>query len=149
MQEVPYIQTFKLWSFKDANVVFSTLVALSEKLELDLQEDDLIELLAVQHEELTNEDLKELEAQRKGKEREEEEEVTEEPMRFTMQEMAMVLPLFEEALFVSFWGTGPECKMVLEGCSSRSERNPVLLCHLWEKKSCYPDITGSFFQEGR
>ena len=77
-------------------------MALSEKLELDLQEDDLIELLAVQHEELTNEDLKELEAQRKGKEREEEEEVTEEPMRFTMQEMAMVLPLFEEALFVSF-----------------------------------------------
>ena len=83
-------------------MVFSTLVALSEKLELDLQEDDLIELLAVQHEELTNEDLKELEAQRKGKEREEEEEVTEEPMRFTMQEMAMVLSLFEEALFVSF-----------------------------------------------
>ena len=77
-------------------------MALSEKLELDLQEDDLIELLAVQHEELTNEDLKELEAQRKGKEREEEEEVTEEPMRFTMQEMAMVLSLFEEALFVSF-----------------------------------------------
>ena len=39
------------------------------KLELDLQEDDFIELLAVQHEELTNEDLMELEAQRKDEER--------------------------------------------------------------------------------
>ena len=47
------------------NVVFSNLVTLSEKLELDLQEDDFIELLAVQHEELTDEDLMELEAQRK------------------------------------------------------------------------------------
>ena len=45
--------------------VFSNLVTLSEKLELDLQEDDFIELLAVQHEELTDEDLMELEAQRK------------------------------------------------------------------------------------
>ena len=36
---------------------------------LDLQEDDFIELLAVQHKELTNEDLMELEAQRKDKER--------------------------------------------------------------------------------
>ena len=46
------------------------------------------ELLAVQHEELTNEDLIELEAQRKDKGRQEEEEVTEEPKRFMMQEMA-------------------------------------------------------------
>ena len=35
-------------------------MTLSEKLELDLQEDDFVELLAVQHEELTNEDLMEL-----------------------------------------------------------------------------------------
>ena len=40
--------------------VFSNLVTLSEKLELDLQEDDFVELLAVQHGELTNEDLMEL-----------------------------------------------------------------------------------------
>ena len=45
---------------------------------LELQEGQFIELLAMQHEELTNEDLMELEAQRKDKERQEE-EVTEEP----------------------------------------------------------------------
>ena len=41
---------------KESKEVFSNLVTLREKLELDLQEDDFIELLAVQHEELTNED---------------------------------------------------------------------------------------------
>ena len=50
--------------------------------------------VSVQHEELTNEDLMELEAQRKDKERQEE-EVTEEPKRFTMQEMARGFSLFE------------------------------------------------------
>ena len=53
----------------------------------------------MQHEELTNEDLKELEAQRKDKERQEE-EVTEELKRFIMQEMAREVSLFEEALLV-------------------------------------------------
>ena len=57
-------------------------MTLSEKLKLDLQEDNFIELLAVQQEELANEDLMELEAQRKDEERQEE-EVTEEPKRFT------------------------------------------------------------------
>ena len=73
---------------------------------LDLQEDDFIELFAVHHEELTNEDLMELEAQRKDQERQEEEEVTEEPKRFTTQEMAREFSLFEEAL-ISFLGIGP------------------------------------------
>ena len=42
---------------------------------------------------------------------------------------------------VSFWGTGPERRTVLEGCSSRSECNPALPCHLWrEKRSYSPDI---------
>ena len=50
--------------------------------------------------ELTNEDLMELEAQRKDKERQEEEEVTEELKRFTMQEMAKGFSLFQEALLV-------------------------------------------------
>ena len=45
-----------------------------------------IKLLAVQHKELTNEDLIELEVQRKEKERQK--ELTEEPKRFMMQEMA-------------------------------------------------------------
>ena len=44
--------------------------------------------LAVQHEELTNEDLTELEALGKHKERQEEEEVTEELKRFMTQKMA-------------------------------------------------------------
>ena len=46
---------------------------------LCLQKDNFIELLAVHHEELTNEDLMELETQRKDEERREEKEVTEEP----------------------------------------------------------------------
>ena len=60
---------------EESKEVFSNLVALSKKLELDLQEDDFIELLAVQQEELTNEDLMELEAQRKDEEGQEEEKV--------------------------------------------------------------------------
>ena len=48
---------------------------------------------------------------------------------------------------VSFWGIGPERGMVHQGCSSCSEGNPVLLCHLWwEPKNYYPDITGHFFK---
>ena len=49
--------------------------------------------------ELTNEDLMELETQRKDKERQEE-EVTEEPKSITMQEMAKGFALSEEALLV-------------------------------------------------
>ena len=48
----------------------------------------------MQHKELTNEDLMELEAQRKD-ERRQEEEVTEEPKRFMIQEMARGFSLFE------------------------------------------------------
>ena len=53
--------------------------------------------VAVQHEELTNEDLMKLEAQRKDEERQEE-EVTEELKRFATQEVARGFSLFEEAL---------------------------------------------------
>ena len=45
----------------------NNLPTLSENLEVDLQRDDFTELLSVQHEELTNEDLMESEAQRKDK----------------------------------------------------------------------------------
>ena len=41
----------------------------SKKMKLDLQEGNFTEHLAVQHEELTNEDLMELKAQRKNEER--------------------------------------------------------------------------------
>ena len=51
----------------------------------------------MQRKELTNEDLMESEVQRKNKRRQEE-EVTEEPKRFMMQEMARGFSLFEEAL---------------------------------------------------
>ena len=85
---------------KDSKEVFSNSVTLSEKLELDLQEDDFTELLAVQHEEVTNEDLMELEVDRKDEERQQVEEVTEELKRFTTQEMARGFSLFEEALLV-------------------------------------------------
>ena len=43
-------------------------------LELDLQENNFIEFLAIQHVELTNDDLVELEAQKKDEERKKEEE---------------------------------------------------------------------------
>ena len=50
---------------EESKEVFSNLVTLSNMLELDLQEDDFIELLAVQHKELINEDLMESEIQGK------------------------------------------------------------------------------------
>ena len=57
------------------------------------------ELLALQKEELTNEDLMELQAQRKN-ERRQEEDITEQLKRFIMQEMPRGFSLFEEALLV-------------------------------------------------
>ena len=48
----------------------------------------LYSTVAVQHRELTNEDLMELQSQRKDKERQEEKEVTEKLKRFTMQSVA-------------------------------------------------------------
>ncbi|KAB0376127.1 hypothetical protein FD755_012770 [Muntiacus reevesi] len=60
---------------------------LSKKLKLDLQVDNFTEFLTAQPEELTNEDLMELEDQRKDQERQEE-EVAKEPKRFKMQEMS-------------------------------------------------------------
>ena len=49
---------------------------------------------------LANVNQTELEAERKDKERQEEEEITEEPKRFTVQEMVRGFSLFEEALLV-------------------------------------------------
>ena len=66
--------------------------------------------------------------QRKDKERQEEEE-TEEPKRFTVQEMARGFSLFEGALLV-FEAEDSNVERYYEGCSSRSECNPVLLFHL-------------------
>ena len=66
---------------------------------LHLQEDSCTKPLAMQQEELTNEDLMELEAQRKDEERQEE-KVTEESKRSTMQEVARGFSLFEEGLLI-------------------------------------------------
>ena len=68
---------------EESKEVFSNLATLSETLELDLQEDSFTELLAVQHEKLTNEVL-ELEAQIKDRERQEE-DVIEERQRFILK----------------------------------------------------------------
>ena len=84
---------------EESKEVFGNLVTLSEKVELDLQKDDLTELMAVQREELTNDDLMELEAQRKGEERQEK-EVTEEPKRAMVQEAARAFSFFEEVVLV-------------------------------------------------
>ena len=84
---------------EDSKEGFSNLMTLSEKLKLNLQEDDFTELLAVQHEELTNEELMELKAQKNERERQKE-EVIEETKRFMIQEMARGFSLLEEALLV-------------------------------------------------
>ena len=56
--------------------------------------------------------------------------ITEEPKRFMMQEMARGFSLFEEALLV-FEAQDPSIEQyVHEGCSSRSECNPVLPCYI-------------------
>ena len=62
-------------------------------------EDNLTEL-AAQHEELSNEDLMELEAQSKEEESQEEEKLTEKLKRFLGQEIVRGFFLFKEALLV-------------------------------------------------
>ena len=60
------------------------IIGMETLLQQDLQEGDFIELLAVQHEKLTKEDLLELEAQRKDEERQEK-GVTEDQRDFQFQ----------------------------------------------------------------
>ena len=135
-------------SDKESKEVFSNLVTLSKKLELDLQEHDFTELLAVQHEELTNEDLMELEAHRKDKERQEE-EVNDIPKRFMKQEMARGFSLFEEALLV-FEAQDPNVEWYTKVAAAI--KNAIRCYHVIydrKKKRYYPDIIGSYFQEGR
>ena len=89
-----------------------------------------------------------LKVQKKDKERQEE-EVTEEPKRFTMQEMAREFSLFEEALLV-FEAQDPNVERYSKVAAA--VQNAIqCYCVIYDekKKSYYPDITGSFFQEGR
>ena len=134
---------------EESKEVFSNLVTLSNMLELDLQEDDFIELLAVQHKELINEDLMESEIQGKDQESPEEScSSTGELKRFTTRKLERGYSLWGGT--VGFWVTGPKHRTGQEGHGSCSECHPVLPCHLQgEKKGCYPDITESFSPEGR
>ena len=132
---------------EESKEAFSNLVTLSKELELDLQEDDIIDLLAVQYEALTNEDLMELEAQRNDEERQEEEEVTEELKKLLMLEMAR-FSLFEEALLV-IEAQNPNVEWYTK--VTAAIQNPIQLYHVIydTKKSYHPGITGLFCQEGR
>ena len=70
----------------------------------------------------------ESETQRKDKDRQEG-EITEEPKRFMLQEMARGFSLFEETLSVSET-QDPNTEHLHEGSIGPSECNPVLPCHL-------------------
>ena len=84
---------------EESKEVFSNLVILCKKLELDLQEDSFIEFLFVQRKKFTNKDLMGLEAQKKGEERQGVEKAPD-TKRFTMQETARGFSLFEETVLV-------------------------------------------------
>ena len=103
----------------------------------------------MQHKELINEDLMELEAQRKEEERQEEEVVTEEPKKVMSQEMARGFSLSKETLLV-FEAQDPNVKLYNKVAAAF--RNAMQHYHVISDKinrSYYPDITGLFFQEGR
>ncbi|XP_068246736.1 tigger transposable element-derived protein 1-like [Palaemon carinicauda] len=77
--------------------ILSTLVGLSDKLELDLQEEDFEELLESHGEEMSNQDLMELEAQQRVEEEEEEE--TPVPMKkFETKLLAEGFSLIDKAI---------------------------------------------------
>uniref|UniRef100_A0AAQ5X1R0 HTH CENPB-type domain-containing protein n=1 Tax=Amphiprion ocellaris TaxID=80972 RepID=A0AAQ5X1R0_AMPOC len=77
--------------------ILSTLVGLSEKLELDLEEEDFEELLESHGEELSNQDLMELEAQQRVEEEEEDE--TPVPMKkFETKLLAEGFSLIDKAI---------------------------------------------------
>ena len=114
---------------------------------LGLQEEDFFELLAVQHKELTNEDLMEWEAQGKDEERQEE-EVTEELKRLTAQEMSRGSCLSEEALLV-FGAKDPAVEGYTKVTTAFKSASRAAVHLRGEIKSHYPHITGLFFQESR
>ena len=135
---------------EESKETFSDTVMLNEKLKLDLQEIDFTEFLAVHHKKLTSENLMELDAQRKDKERQEQEEVTEELNRFTVKEIAKGLSLFEEALFI-FEAQDPNVEQYTK--IAADIQNAIQYYHIiydeTKKKSYYTESTGLFFQEDR
>ena len=97
--------------------------------------------------ELTNEDRMELEAQRN--EERQQEEVTEEPKRFTTQEMARGFSLFEEALLV-FEAPDPNVEQYTKVAAAVQN---AIQCYrvIYDKKKIATIQTSldRFFQEGR
>ena len=78
---------------EESKEVFSNLVTLSEKLGVDLQEDNVTELLGVQHKGLTNEDLMEMEAWRKS-------EILKMPLLgYIITQFSFVFPPFSPSFF--------------------------------------------------
>ena len=98
---------------EESKEIFSNSVTLRDA-GADLQEDDFPQLLAVQQGGLTNEDLRELRREREEGERQEEEELKD------LRESA-----YRKRQRV--FSAGGVTVLV---CSSRSECNPGLLCHL-------------------
>ena len=90
----------------------------------------------------------ELEAQRKDEEGQEE-EVTEEPKRFTMQEMAREFSLFEEALLVfEAQDLNVEQYMKVAAAIQNANQGYHVICD--EKKRATTQTSlDDFFQEGR
>ena len=119
-------------------------MTLSRKLELDLHEEDFTELLPAQHKGLSHEDLMEVEAQRKNRESQEEEEGAEEPERFTMQERGF--SLFEEALLV-FETQDPNVELFMK--VARAIQNAIQcyqVIHDEKKRVDCLEITELFFK---
>ena len=89
--------------------------------------------------------MMELEAQRKDEEWQEEEEVTEEPKRFTTQEIARGFSLFEEALLV-FETLKPNVKQYMNFAATVQNAIYATVSSMMRKiKSYYSDVTGLLY----
>ena len=98
---------------------------------------------------LTNDDLMELEAQRKDEERQEEGEVTKEPKKFMTQETARGLSLFEEALLVSeAQDSGIEQDIKFAPVVQNAVQCYCVVCNE-EKRTTSQTSLDHVFQEGR
>ena len=81
-------------------------------------------------------------------ERQEEAKVTEELKRFTMQETARAFSLFEEAQ-LAFEARHPNVEQYTKVAAAVQNAIQCYSVTYDKKTKSYPDITGSFFQEGR
>ena len=91
----------------------------------------------------------ELEAQRKNEERPGKEEVTEEPKRFTMQEMARGFSLFEEAL-LAFEAQDPNIEWYTKVAAPvHNAIQCYRVIYDEKKRATTQTLLDYFFQEGR